>query len=60
MKYKAYKLSFPCGVHFGENSLDSSETLFHSDSFQHFVLKRQEKATILLNGCTRFLITDKL
>ena len=32
MKYKAYKLSFPCGVHFGENSLDSSETLFHSDS----------------------------
>ena len=32
MNYKAYKLSFPHGVHFGDSSLDSSETAFHSDS----------------------------
>lgn len=32
MTYRIYKLSFPCGAHFGNSSLDSSETLFHSDS----------------------------
>ena len=32
MNYRAYKLTFPQAVHFGNNRLESSEYVFHSDT----------------------------
>lgn len=32
MEYRLYKLCFPCGVHFGVNSLESTEFLFCADT----------------------------
>ncbi|MGN0241165.1 MAG: type III-A CRISPR-associated RAMP protein Csm4 [Candidatus Weimeria sp.] len=32
MDYKIYKLTFPGGVHFGNNSLERSEETFHADT----------------------------
>lgn len=32
MDYRIYKLTFPSGVHFGNNSLEKSEETFHADT----------------------------
>ena len=33
MEYKIYKLTFPNGVHFGKNSLESTQYVFQADTF---------------------------
>ena len=32
MYYRIYKLTFPAGVHFGNNSLENSEATMHADT----------------------------